>query len=108
MVISRCAGILCNLCGSGSGSHSVLKKSLVLLSQHPFVGLFSRIVAILGPVFFDTGQPMLEAACMNIANWYDSFVLLMPFDEGTDLVTVIHSVHAGPLPPLVKSLTSPF
>ncbi|ORY93744.1 hypothetical protein BCR43DRAFT_516764 [Syncephalastrum racemosum] len=45
------------------------QKSLVLLSQHPFVGLFSRIVAILGPVFFDTGQPMLEAACMNIANW---------------------------------------
>jgi hypothetical protein len=45
------------------------KKSLVLLSQHPFVGLFSRIVSILGPAFFDTGQPMLEAACMNIAQW---------------------------------------
>ena len=28
------------------------------------------MVAILGPSFFDTGQPMLEAACMNIAHWY--------------------------------------
>ncbi|KAG1149427.1 hypothetical protein G6F37_005136 [Rhizopus arrhizus] len=45
------------------------QKSLVLLSQHPFVGLFSRIVSILGPAFFDTGQPMLEAACMNIVQW---------------------------------------
>jgi hypothetical protein len=46
-----------------------IQKSLVLLSQHPFVGLFSRIVSILGPAFFDTGQPMLEAACMNIVQW---------------------------------------
>ncbi|KAI9316897.1 hypothetical protein BX666DRAFT_2027704 [Dichotomocladium elegans] len=50
--------------------------------QHPFVGLFSRLVAILGPVFFDTGQPMLEAACMNIVNWgpaLEGKVLDLPF-----------------------------
>ncbi|KAI7876339.1 DUF1630-domain-containing protein, partial [Lichtheimia hyalospora FSU 10163] len=58
------------------------QKSLVLLSQHPFVGLFSRLVALLGPVFFDNGQPMLEAACMNIANWSsveEGKVLDLPF-----------------------------
>ncbi|KAG1174163.1 hypothetical protein G6F70_005174 [Rhizopus microsporus] len=58
------------------------QKSLVLLSQHPFVGLFSRIVSILGPAFFDTGQPMLEAACMNIAQWgspEEGKVLELPF-----------------------------
>ncbi|KAI7849747.1 hypothetical protein BDC45DRAFT_593265 [Circinella umbellata] len=61
------------------------QKSLVLLSQHPYVGLFSRMVAILGPSFFDTGQPMLEAACMNIAHWYirgpviEGKVLDLPF-----------------------------
>ncbi|KAI8329068.1 hypothetical protein BC941DRAFT_385045 [Chlamydoabsidia padenii] len=59
------------------------QKSLVLLSQHPFVGLFSRIVAILGPAFFDAGQPMLEAAVMNIANWLeprmDGRILDLPF-----------------------------
>ncbi|KAI8335501.1 hypothetical protein BC941DRAFT_430502 [Chlamydoabsidia padenii] len=59
------------------------QKSLVLLSQHPFVGLFSRIISILGPVFFDIGQPMLEAAVMNIANWNeprtDGHILDLPF-----------------------------
>ncbi|EIE82690.1 hypothetical protein RO3G_07395 [Rhizopus delemar RA 99-880] len=58
------------------------QKSLVLLSQHPFVGLFSRIVSILGPAFFDTGQPMLEAACMNIVQWAypeEGKILDLPF-----------------------------
>jgi hypothetical protein len=55
---------------------------LVLLSQHPYVGLFSRVVSILGPAYFDTGQPMLEAACMNITQWKspkDGKVLDLPF-----------------------------
>jgi hypothetical protein len=59
-----------------------IQKSLVLLSQHPFVGLFSRIVSILGPAFFDTGQPMLEAACMNIVQWAypeEGKILDLPF-----------------------------
>lgn len=58
------------------------QKSLVLLSQHPFIGLFSRMVSILGPAYFETGQPMLEAACMNIAQWVtpeDGKVLDLPF-----------------------------
>ncbi|KAI7898126.1 uncharacterized protein BX663DRAFT_525807 [Cokeromyces recurvatus] len=58
------------------------QKSLVLLSQYPYVGLFSRIVSILGPAYFDTGQPMLEAACMNIVHWpspEDGKVLDLPF-----------------------------
>ncbi|CAG8727325.1 7854_t:CDS:2, partial [Acaulospora morrowiae] len=45
------------------------QKSLVLLSQYPFVGLFSRVVSILGPSYFEVGKPMLEAACHNIASW---------------------------------------
>ncbi|KAI8884960.1 DUF1630-domain-containing protein, partial [Backusella circina FSU 941] len=58
------------------------QKSLVLLSQHPFVGLFSRIVSILGPDYFDAGQPILEAACMNIVHWSEpeeDKVLDLPF-----------------------------
>ncbi|CAO3622313.1 unnamed protein product [Cunninghamella echinulata] len=59
------------------------QKSLVLISQHPFVGLFSRIVSILGPAFFDAGQPMLEAAVMNIIQWnepkLDGHILDLPF-----------------------------
>lgn len=45
------------------------QKSLVLLSQHPFVGLFSKVVSMLGPAYFELGQPMLEAACASIASW---------------------------------------
>lgn len=59
-----------------------MQKSLVLLSQHPFVGLFSRVVSILGSAYFNTGQPMLEAACMNIAQWTapeDDRILDLPF-----------------------------
>ncbi|OBZ84794.1 Protein DENND6B [Choanephora cucurbitarum] len=40
------------------------------------------VISILGPAFFDTGQPMLEAACMNIAQWAspeDSRILDLPF-----------------------------
>ncbi|OAD08367.1 hypothetical protein MUCCIDRAFT_136814 [Mucor lusitanicus CBS 277.49] len=45
-------------------------------------GYFQAIVSILGPAYFDTGQPMLEAACMNIAQWYtprDGKVIDLPF-----------------------------
>eukprot|EP01137_Pigoraptor_chileana_P010455 Opistho-2@60122 len=45
------------------------QKSLVLLSPHPFVGLFSRIVRLIAPEFFDNGRPLLEAACRNISRW---------------------------------------
>ncbi|RUS29010.1 hypothetical protein BC938DRAFT_481171 [Jimgerdemannia flammicorona] len=47
------------------------QKSIVLVSQHPYVGLFSRLISILGPAFCDVGKPMLEAACHNIASWYE-------------------------------------
>ncbi|CAG8519128.1 9974_t:CDS:10 [Racocetra persica] len=45
------------------------QRSLVLLSQYPYVGLFSRVVSILGPAYFEVGNPMLEAACHDIASW---------------------------------------
>ncbi|RCH79438.1 Protein dennd6a, partial [Rhizopus stolonifer] len=80
------------------------QKSLVLLSQHPFVGLFSRMVSILGPAFFDTGQPMLEAACMNIAQWMppEHRVLDLPF-----LGRLLQVALPTPLEPQLLE-TSPF
>ncbi|OZJ06645.1 hypothetical protein BZG36_00358 [Bifiguratus adelaidae] len=45
------------------------QKSIVILSQHPFIGLFSRVVKALGPLFCDHGRPVLEAACTDIASW---------------------------------------
>ncbi|KAF9180877.1 Protein dennd6a [Haplosporangium sp. Z 767] len=45
------------------------QKSVVILSQHPFIGLFSKLVSILGPAYFEVGKPMLETAFHNIASW---------------------------------------
>ncbi|CAG8464033.1 2903_t:CDS:10 [Paraglomus brasilianum] len=45
------------------------QKSLVFLSPYPYVGLFSSLVSILGPAYFEMGKPMLEAACHNVASW---------------------------------------
>lgn len=48
---------------------------------------------MLGPAFFDLGQPMLEAACASIASWYVYFrwrntPLLASF-------TLMHILHSG-------------
>ncbi|KAF9285418.1 Protein dennd6a [Mortierella alpina] len=45
------------------------QKSVVILSQHPFIGLFSKMVSVLGPAYFEVGKPMLETAFHNIASW---------------------------------------
>ncbi|KAF9114598.1 Protein dennd6a [Mortierella sp. AM989] len=45
------------------------QKSVVLLSQHPFIGLFSKLVSVLGPAYFEVGKPMLETAFHNMASW---------------------------------------
>ncbi|KAJ7086181.1 hypothetical protein B0H15DRAFT_782487 [Mycena belliarum] len=46
------------------------QRSLVVLTHHPFPAFFARITALLGPLFQQHGLPMLEAACHNIATWY--------------------------------------
>ncbi|KAF9925694.1 Protein dennd6a [Linnemannia zychae] len=45
------------------------QKSVVILTQHPFIGLFSKIVSVLGPAYFEIGKPMLETAFHDIARW---------------------------------------
>lgn len=45
------------------------QKSVVILSHLPYVSLFSKVVAQLGPLFFEHGTPMLEAFCQDVTNW---------------------------------------
>lgn len=45
------------------------QKSLVIISQHAHVGLFSQMLQLLGPTYFDVGKPILEAASHNVASW---------------------------------------
>lgn len=51
-----------------------LKRTIVILTYHPFPALFSSLMSKLGPLYQEHGLPMLEAACHNIANWYVMFM----------------------------------
>lgn len=46
-----------------------LQKSVVLMSPHPYVGLYKKVMSVVGPIFFDCGQTLLEATYQNIACW---------------------------------------
>lgn len=46
-----------------------LQKSVVLISVHPFLALFKKVVSLAGPLFFEFGNPLLEAAFQNILAW---------------------------------------
>ncbi|KAJ1968749.1 hypothetical protein H4R35_006342, partial [Dimargaris xerosporica] len=48
------------------------QKSLVLLSPLPYHGLFTKIVSLLGPPYFELGPSVLEAACQVIAHDWPS------------------------------------
>ena len=41
-----------------------------MITDLPFVGLFKRVVRLLGPVHSDAGPAVLEAAYLNMNAWY--------------------------------------
>lgn len=45
------------------------QKSIVILSHLPLVGLFSEVVARLGPLYFEHGMSMLEAFANDVMSW---------------------------------------
>ncbi|XP_064632620.1 protein DENND6B-like isoform X2 [Lineus longissimus] len=45
------------------------QKSVVLVSKLPFVNLFSHLVGVVAPEYFENGEPSLEAACHDIDQW---------------------------------------
>jgi hypothetical protein len=60
------------------------QKALVLLTPHSWPGLFSQIIAILGPFVMNSVSKsqsrsnvdeLLEAACFEIAAWYENLTL---------------------------------
>lgn len=52
-----------------SVARGYIQKSVVLMSPHPYVGLFKKVMSVVGPIFFECGQTLLEAAYHNIALW---------------------------------------
>ncbi|KAJ2120230.1 hypothetical protein IW147_005249 [Coemansia sp. RSA 720] len=45
------------------------QRSVVIISHLPYNGLFARLAHILGPLYFDLGTAILEAAAHNVASW---------------------------------------
>ncbi|XP_065166347.1 protein DENND6B [Atheta coriaria] len=45
------------------------QKSVVILSKLPFNNLFTKIISLIAPEYFDNGNLSLEAACLNIDQW---------------------------------------
>ncbi|CAM9637884.1 unnamed protein product, partial [Phaeothamnion confervicola] len=45
------------------------QKSIVLVSRYPYVNLFERLVKIIGPLYFDHGQAVLEAVVAHVEEW---------------------------------------
>eukprot|EP01132_Coremiostelium_polycephalum_P011137 gene11137-13642_t len=50
-------------------SRGYLQKSVVLLSDEAFVGLYKKVIEIVGPLYFDHGPTLLEVAYQNIMSW---------------------------------------
>lgn len=46
-----------------------LQKSVVLLSPLPYVGLFKKILEIMGPLYFQHCNQLLDMAYLNILTW---------------------------------------
>ena len=42
---------------------------MVLLSKLPFINLFTELVNIVAPEYFENGEPCLEASCHDIDQW---------------------------------------
>lgn len=46
-----------------------MPQSVVVLSVLPLVGLFTRVLEILAPEYFECGEASLEAACHHLDQW---------------------------------------
>ncbi|ETW03613.1 hypothetical protein H310_05017 [Aphanomyces invadans] len=50
-------------------SRGYFQKSMVVLTEVPFVGLYDRVLRIVGPLFFQVGNPLLQALYENFGQW---------------------------------------
>lgn len=59
------------------------QKSVVLLSERPFTGVFRPMVQIAGPLYFDTGAKALEQVCNNPSKREPHIRVLEASEEGS-------------------------
>ncbi len=46
-----------------------MQKSVVVVSPFPFTELFSKVIGVVGRMYFRMGETSVEAACQNISCW---------------------------------------
>jgi len=46
-----------------------LQKSVLLISRHSYYGLFKKVISTMGPMFFEFGPALLEAAYQQCCSW---------------------------------------
>lgn len=52
-----------------SKSRKFFQKSLVLLSEFPYISLFKQVIELLGPLYFDHGDSIFDAVNSCLKSW---------------------------------------
>ncbi|CAL8129641.1 unnamed protein product [Orchesella dallaii] len=71
------------------------QKSVVIMSKFPFLNLFTQMLDILAPEFFDKGPNVISSACKDIYVWpipTPGQILSLPF-LGTNLQITIPTIN---------------
>lgn len=67
-----------------------MQKAVVVLTEQPFVKLCKQIAALVGPLFFESGPVVFEAALDEISDW------LVPFSASAALLTLVLQARTCP------------
>ncbi|XP_077862592.1 protein DENND6A-like [Saccoglossus kowalevskii] len=93
-----------------SSRRGYFQKSVVLITKLPYINLFTHLIDIIAPEYFDNGEPCLEAACHDIDQWSPPFpgaTLHLPI-MGVVLQVRIPSKHDKPAQSqVIKPILSP-
>lgn len=50
-------------------TYCFIPQSVVIISRLPFISLFTEVIGLIAPEFFDHGEPSLESACHDVDQW---------------------------------------
>ncbi|OQS00015.1 hypothetical protein THRCLA_06303 [Thraustotheca clavata] len=78
------------------------QKSIVIVTTTPFIALYERVLRVVGPLYFQVGNPLLEALYDNIVQWP------APVADSTMLLPVAGTFVSFVVPaqvPIDKSIT---
>ncbi|EQC41650.1 hypothetical protein SDRG_01608 [Saprolegnia diclina VS20] len=77
------------------------QKAIVIVTQTPFVGLYERVLRVVGPLYFQVGNPLLEALYDNVLQWP------APMPDTTMILPVAGTFVSFVVPAMVPSIEAP-